>query len=636
MRRTRHIVRGPEPATGPMTRHRAVIWLSLALVALTVAVFAPVRHFDFVSWDDPSYVSENPVVSRGLTRAGLVWAFSTAGGPYWHPLTWLSHMADVQVFGLRAGGHHVTNLILHVVTTLLLFWLLVRMTGSSFRSAFVAALFAVHPLHVESVAWVAERKDVLSGCFWMLALWVYEHYVRAPSRRRYALLAGAFALGLMAKPMLVTLPLVLLLLDIWPLGRTSFAAPARRDGPPAGPAARLTQLVAEKVPLFTMSLAAAVLTIVVQSRVGAVQGFDSLSLGQRLANAGVSCAVYIGKAVWPSPLAAFYPLRPQPAWLVWTCLLALAGISALVAMRARRQPWLLVGWLWYLVTLLPVSGLIQVGGQALADRFTYIPLIGIFLMVAWSGADARSRRLRLAAGAAALVAVAASSIVAGTQVLTWKDSETMWRHAASAVPGNDLAHANLAALFARAGRNDEALEQFAEAIRIAASADGEALAAPGTRQRNFAARLHNDVAVLLARQGRWADAIGHFREAIRALPDFGEAHAGLGQALAAGGALEEAIREATRSVQIEPGRPEFHADLSSLLYRSGNLPAAIGHLETALRVGPGHAGAAKWHYNLAAMLAQTGDAPGARQHLTASLQIDPGYEPARRALDLMK
>ncbi|MBE3123570.1 MAG: hypothetical protein IMZ65_02070, partial [Planctomycetes bacterium] len=329
---------------------------------LTIAVFAPVRHFDFVSWDDPLYVSENPVVSQGLTGHGVVWALTSPGDFYWHPLTWVSHMADVEMFGMRPGAHHVMTLLLHIASTLLLFWFLQRTTGLVGSSAVVAALFAVHPLRVESVAWIAERKDVLGGLFWMLTLWAYVAYVRAPGRARYARLLGLFALGLMAKPTLVTLPVVLLLLDAWPLGRIALGESRPRFGAAQQPwsAAGIAPLVLEKVPLFALSVAASVVTFFAQFHVGAVQGLETVPVSERLSNAVVACVTYIGQALWPARLAAFYPFRPLPGWWVLCCLLALVGLSYAALRLGRHRPYVLVGWLWYLVTLLPVIGLIQV------------------------------------------------------------------------------------------------------------------------------------------------------------------------------------------------------------------------------------------------------------------------------------
>jgi hypothetical protein len=352
--------------------------IALALVAITLAVYLPVRQFGFVNFDDPDYVSANAHIAHGLTRAAVLWAFTTGYAANWHPLTWLSHMIDVQVFGVNAGPQHLVNLLLHVLNTLLLFGLLHRMTGARGRSAFVAALFAVHPLHVESVAWIAERKDVLSTLFWMLTMWAYVAYVRRPSWARYLGVAIAFALGLMAKPMLVTLPAVLLLLDVWPLGRTGVTRLLRPR----------RALVLEKLPLFALAAVSSVMTFLVQRRGGAVSTVDQYPWASRVANALVEYVVYLGRMCWPARLSIFYPYSQSlPGWSVAGSLVLLVALSVAVFRAGGRRPYLVVGWLWYVVTLVPVIGLIQIGTQARADRYTYVPLIGIFIMAAWGLPD---------------------------------------------------------------------------------------------------------------------------------------------------------------------------------------------------------------------------------------------------------
>lgn len=613
-----------------------MLWLSVALVALTVAVFAPVGHFSFVSWDDPAYVYWNPVVSRGLTPDGITWALTSPGQFYWHPVTWLSHMADVQIFGLRAGAHHVTNLVLHVAGSLLLFWVLRRMTGQAGRSVLVAALFAVHPLHVESVAWIAERKDVLSGVFWMLTLWAYVDYVRIPSRGRYAALVAFFALGLMSKPTLVTLPLVLLLLDIWPLCRIGVAEAASRSGASRQPAptTSVVRLVAEKIPLFALSIAGSAVTFLAQFHVGAVETLETVPVSERLSNAVVSSVAYIGMALWPERLAAFYPFRPIAGWRVLCCVLILAGVSYAAVRARRRRPYLMVGWLWYLVTLLPVIGLIQVGSQSMADRFTYLPLIGLLIAFVWGAGDllASFRVHRLAVGASALAIVAACAGAARLQVGYWKDSETLWQRAVDVVPNNDLAHANLGLVLAAAGRPDEALAHFSEAVRIIQTPDVRTGTGRGTPPPEYAALLHNQIGLLLARQGRWTEAILHFREVVRLRPGGADAHHALGQALAADGQLDEAIRESREAIRLNPGRAEFHGDFASVLYRARDVPGAIVQLEQAIKLNPTDRSAAKWHYNLGAMLNESGRVADAIRELESALAIDSAYEQARRAL----
>jgi len=447
------------------------IAIALALAALVLAIYAPVRHFDFVQLDDPAYITENPHVLRGLTLDGVRWAFTTGHAANWHPLTWLSHMLDAELFGVAPGPHHLTSVLLHALNTLLLFGALLRMTGAVWRSAVVAALFGVHPLRVESVAWVAERKDVLSALFWLLTLRAYAGFAApaepaAPRRgRRYALALALFALGLMAKPMLVTLPFTLLLLDWWPLGRLG------RTG--AWP------LVREKIPFVALAAASSAVTLIVQERGGAVSAVSSEPFALRLENAVVSLVAYLRDMLWPAGLTVIYPFPESvPAWQAAGACLVLGGISLAAWRLARSHPYVPVGWLWYLGTLLPVAGLVRVGLQARADRYTYVPLIGIFIAVVWGGAELAARagarfprRPALPAAAPALLAAAsilALAAAARHQVGYWKDNVTLWTRATVLTLRVDEfeAHMSLGAALAAQGRSGEALRHFAEAVRL--------------------------------------------------------------------------------------------------------------------------------------------------------------------------
>jgi hypothetical protein len=537
-----------------MIRGRTIL-VVLVLAALTVAVYAPVGRFDFVQLDDPAYVTENPHVLGGLTLDGLAWAFTTGHAANWHPVTWLSHMLDVQLFGVDAGAHHLTSLALHAANTLLLFGLLALLTGALWRSALVAALFAVHPLHVESVAWVAERKDVLSAFFLLLTLWAYAGFVRSVgpaataagetagrSRRvYYALMLVAFALGLMAKPMLVTLPFVLLLLDVWPLERLNAAWRGERRleanaGSPRRPATGSSKaggttrrskdrpaeagtlgsvallktawpLVREKLPLFVMAAASSIVTLVVQQRGGAVTPFEVYPFSLRLQNAVVSIAAYLRDAVWPVGLTVLYPFPAAvPADQVAISLAVLAVISLVAYRLARREPYLLVGWLWYLGTLVPVAGLVQVGVQARADRYTYVPLIGIFIMVAWGlGAIVgRHPRLRMVVSAAAIGAIVGCAVTARAQASYWTDSVALWTRATMVTLHVDEfeAHMSLGTTLGNQGRVDEAREHFAEAARLRPESDA----------------AHCSLGIALARSGRLRDAARELNEALRLHP----------------------------------------------------------------------------------------------------------------------
>jgi hypothetical protein len=574
----------PTPRDGPSSdapihgaRPRLPAWrlglVVAGLIALNLVVYAPVRHYEFVQLDDPAYVTENPDVTRGITAQGVAWALTTGHSANWHPLTWLSHMLDVQMFGLNAGAHHATSVVLHIASTLLLFALLLRMTGAPGRSAVVAALFAAHPLHVESVAWVAERKDVLSTLFWMLTLWAYVGYVRRPRWTRYAAVVVLFALGLMAKPMLVTLPFVLLLLDVWPLGRLerrpglkpgTYGETGRPGLKPAtasvgsGLQAGTTwaALVREKLPLFAMAIASGIVTFVVQQRGGAVTGLEASPFALRLENALVSYVAYMVQMIWPAGLTVLYPFADSvPGWQVAGSLLLLAGISFGVVRAARRHPYLPVGWLWYVGTLVPVSGLIRVGLQARADRYTYVPLIGLFIIIAWGVADllGRSPARRLAAAVAATLAILACTVTARGQVEYWKDDVALWTRATMLTLHVDEyhAHVSLGRTLTDQGRLGEAVAHFSRAVRLQpASAE---------------ARL--DLGVALTRQGKTSDAIASFEKAVNLQPDFEQAHVNLAIAFANTGRFAEAIREFNEALRINPDNEAARRAVAELTRR---------------------------------------------------------------------
>jgi tetratricopeptide (TPR) repeat protein len=531
--------------------------VALALIAITLTVYAPVRHHGFLTWDDTLYVTQNPEVLRGLTWHGVRWAFTTGYAWNWHPLTWLSHMLDVQLYGRDAGLHHLTNVLLHVANTLLLFGLLHRTTGDVARSGFVAALFGVHPLHVESVAWVAERKDVLSGLFWMLTLWAYAGYARRPSAGRYAAVLVLFALGLMSKPMVVTLPFVLLLMDVWPLRRL-----------PAG-----WRLVWEKLPLLALAAAASAVTFLVQQRDGAVPGIESLPLGLRLQNAVVSYAAYVRTTLWPARLAAFYPYPASfGASRVLAAIALLVGASVL-AWVFRRRGYVLVGWLWFLGTLVPVIGFVQAGNQALADRFMYVPLVGLLVVIAWGAPDVLGRwpgaRLVLPFGAG--LAVAASVVGARAQVEHWRDDATLWEHALVVTSGNHVAHTNVGNILMRQGRVDEAIPHYAEALRV----------------RPAFALAHGNLGLALAAQGRLGDALDHYAEALRLDPRYAEAHYNMSLDLAKLGRNEEAIAHLEEAVRLKPEAAEPHRVLGVMLAALGRTTEAAAQFGEALRLDPG-------------------------------------------------
>ena len=460
---------GPANSTAVEPRPYAVIAVCGVLLVLVAGVFGQTARHPFVNYDDDQYVFENAHVAGGLTADGLAWAFTRSHASNWHPLTWVSHMADCEIYGLgHPGGHHLTSVALHAATAILLFLLLLEMTAELWPSAFVAALFAVHPLHVESVAWVSERKDVLSGLFFVLTLAAYARYVRRPSVRRYLVMLGAFWLALLSKPMVVTLPLVLLLLDYWPLRRIMTGTSGKEARFRTERMSQVRRLVLEKIPLVVLGLTVAAVTYLVQGT--ARQSMPELTLPARAGNALVSYVSYLGKFVYPVRLAVFYPHpgTALPLWQVVTASLVLCGISAGVFAWGRRQPYLLVGWLWYLGMLVPVIGLVQVGYQAMADRYTYLPQIGIYMMLAWgavhlAGASPVRRR---ACAVAACIVVALLSVRAWRQTSYWRDSEALWMHALASTSRNYEAHHHLGKALAARGESDAAIAQYRLALEI--------------------------------------------------------------------------------------------------------------------------------------------------------------------------
>ncbi len=572
------------------------------LCAITAIAYAGLLRNGFVSWDDPYYVSENPRVLAGLTWPGLVWAFTTTQGANWHPVTWLSHMLDVQLFGPDPAMHHAVSLLLHIVNAVLLFRVLSRTTGALGPSAFVATLFAVHPVHVESVAWAAERKDVLSTLFWMLTMNVYVVYVEKPARWRYATLLIVFALGLMSKAMLVTLPFVLLLLDLWPLARHERMS--------------WRGLVREKLPLIAMSVALSVATFLAQQHAGAVQQLAGVPLASRIANGLVSYVRYIGKTVWPTGLSALYPYpETVESWKVLGAVVALAGVSVVAIASRSRRPYLTVGWFWYLGTLVPVIGFVQVGYQAMADRYTYIPLIGLFIIVAWGAGELTaawsSRRAVLAAGAAAVIL--ASMWLTRAQVRVWHDGVSLWRHAVTVTSRNFVAFTNLGYELAKSGKSDEAIEQDRRALALAP---------------NYLLARQN-LAMALVSQGKYDAAIGEYRTALRLEPANALVRADLGLALANAHRDSAAIVEYEEALRATPDLAVAHVRLGNALLRQGDLSEAISHYKQAIRVEPSSAEA---HNNLGVALANRGDVHEAIGEFTEALRLNPNYGDARNNL----
>jgi len=536
--------------------------LSAGLAALTLLAYAGVARNQFINLDDNDYVTQNVRVQAGITWRGVVWAFTTGHSANWHPLTWLSHMLDCELFGLDPTGHHLVNLLVHVATALLLFRLFLKTTRAPWPSAFVAATFALHPLHVESVAWIAERKDVLAAFFWVLTTLAYVRWLEGRGRGRYLAVVGSYALGLLSKPMLVTLPFTLLLLDLWPLGRS-------------GNFAGLGKLVGEKAPLFLLAFASSVVTFFVQRDAGAMTLSDHVPFALRAANALVAYASYLGKAFWPSHLAVYYPHAAEAlraSEIAGAAAILGAATWAVLRVRARR-PWLAVGWLWFLGTLVPVIGLVQVGSQAMADRYTYVPLIGISVAVAFDFGwfAERCRAVRIAASVLLAAAVAAWTGLTARQIAYWRDDLSLFGHVVEVMPENHLAHGILGNVHLRERQFDLAMSEYETALRI----------------RPTYAQAHSNMGMALELSGRPEEAILKYEEALRISPTLAEAHHNLGRLLAAYGRLLPAITHLEAAVRSNPDLVEVRINLGNALMLAGRRSEAIEQFEKALELRPG-------------------------------------------------
>lgn len=600
-----------EPPPGPGDGLRPAPcdrWLGALLAALVLGVFAPALRHDFITYDDPAYVVANPHVNTGLSWANFRWAWTSFEHSNWHPLTWLSHQLDCTLFGLAPWGHHLTNILLHAASTLLLFVVLRRATGFRWRSLVVAALFGLHPLRVESVAWIAERKDVLSTCLGLFALRAYVLYAErrrtaaAGAGRGYAWALVAFAASLTAKPMLVTLPCVLLLLDVWPLDR--LASPAPRPW---------LRLLAEKLPFFALAAASCVLTTHAQAAGGAVKSLEDYTLVGRLANALLAYSQYLGKLFWPVDLAVLYPNfgeQPPAASLAFAALLLAAITAAALLLWRRGHRWAVVGWLWFLGTLVPVIGLVQVGGQTMADRYSYFPSIGVLLVLVWATAEATARRPRraLLLGTAAGAALAACVAVTSVQLGRWRDSVTLFRHTVAVTQDNWMAHFNLHVAYSRIpGCAREAREEFARMAAIIAA---------------FAERYNQRGLALLREPARRPEAIAAFQKAVRIKGDEPAPHLNLGRALAQAGRTDEALAELRLATRLDPENGDARLALGRLLAEQpGQREAALAELRLAVWL---LSGSVEAHTALAGVCAAD---PRRRAEATAeyekALRLDP-------------
>ena len=601
-------------------------WLiGAGLAVVTLVVYAQVAGHQFIALDDDLYIRDNPMVNRGITLSRIGWAFTTFHQANWHPLTWISHMIDSQVFGMNAGGHLLVNALIHATNTLLLFWFLLRTTHARWPSAVVAALFALHPLHVESVAWAAERKDVLSTLFGLLSLIAYARYAKARSVSWYALTVIALILGLLAKPILVTWPFVMLLLDYWPLRRLDVATALRRRASDAdannasterggykGLAPRqseaATTLVLEKIPLFAIAAASSVMTVIAQSRGGTVRTFTDAPVILRLSNALVSYAKYVLLAFWPNDLAVYYPFAPMgiPSWQIIGAALLLIGITAFCVFQWKVRPYLIVGWLWFVGTLIPVIGFVQVGGQIMADRYFYIPSIGLFIAIVFgvaSIAQTRGIARSLSVATIAMVLLVFATLT-NAQIHRWRDSITLFQHTLAVTPPNFPIEYNLAHVLGEEGRYDEAAAHFQKALEI---------------KPDFFDALLN-MGVTRAQQGQTGEAIEYFQRAIAVQPDSAKAHAELGVAMARQNRTDVAFEELSKALELAPSDADVHTNLGLVLARLGKIQDAIDELHQAVWLKPDSAEA---HNNLGLVLFASGKLRESIPEFEAALRLKP-------------
>ena len=564
---------------------RPEILVCLFLVLSILIVYWQVINYEFVGFDDDLYVTGNSNVKDGLTVSSIIWAFKSTYASNWHPLTWVSHMLDVQLYGMNPGSHHTTNVLFHIVNSMLLFIVFKRMTGRIWQSGLIAVLFALHPLHVESVAWVAERKDVLSTFFWFLTLYCYIWYVESPGFGRYIPVFLFFVLGLMAKPMLVTLPFVLLLLDYWPLRRFQFRH-SEDNSRNSFQMSLVLPMLWEKAPFFILSIASGVVTIFVQKTGGAIGSLEVYPFTTRIANVLVSYVNYIGKMVWPSSLSVLYPYQEKLAyWQVAGAFILLVSISLLGIKALQQKPWFTVGWLWYVVTLVPVIGLVQIGTQAMADRYTYVPLIGLFIIIAWgvpelmSNWHYKTKGLAIISATVFLILIRTSSI----QVSYWKNSISLYEHAISVTSNNYIIHNNLGFALTARGKWGDAIKNYQEALKINPDFEtanlnlGITLLAQGKfdkcveyyqevlQVKPHFAKVHNNLGNMLLRKGEIENAIDHFREALRIKQDYAEAYNGLGASMMFKEEINEAIALFQEALRIKPDYIEAQNNLTKTL-----------------------------------------------------------------------
>ena len=623
----------------------------MGILVIVGLVFWPARHFAFVNWDDATYVVNNDVVRKGLTLSGVLWALTTGHAPYWHPVTWMSHMLDVSLFGVAPGAHHVTSVLLHAVNAVLVFLWLRSATGRQFLSLFVGLVFAVHPLHVESVAWVAERKDVLSTCFLLVSLIAWSAYVRHQRRRMsYAIAMAAYALALMSKPMVVTYPVLLLLVDYWPLNRITLNSSR----------AEWRRLVIEKIPFAAMAAATGVVTLMLQAQLGALAQVTSVPWTARLANAVVGYGAYLRMIFWPAGLAGYYPMRHWSAAIVVLAAGLLVVVTTACAIAGRRAPFLIVGWLWFVVGVLPVSGLVQSGGQFVADRFVYLPLLGILVMVAWGAAAVMSDRRRVpgaVAGAAGLAIVIALAVAARAQVMTWANSEALWSRVVAVTPPSVRAYDNLAQAYRDERRFSDAIAKYETALSLPL----------GPGDASSTANLRNSLGITFALAGERAAADAQFAQAVALDPTLPEIHINWGNTLAQMHRLPAAEAQFREAIRLDAGLLEPRLGLTNIYLQTDRHDDAVAEARAAVRLAPDSAqarcalglalvarsdleaavtefrsaiqhdfGLAKAHFGLGLALARKGDRTDATQELATAVRLDGSLVEAQELLNELR
>ncbi|RJQ60494.1 MAG: tetratricopeptide repeat protein [Desulfobacteraceae bacterium] len=590
-------------------------WISFALILAILGAYGPITNYPFINLDDSVYVYENPHIREGLSLKGIRWALTATYASNWHPLTWLSHMADVTLFGMNPGLHHLTNLYLHVINSLMLFLFLKRFTGSDWKSGMVAMLFALHPINVESVAWVSQRKTLLCALFWILTMWSYCRNAEHPGLGRYMIVLLCFVVGLLAKPAIVSLPIILLFLDRWPLERYA----KHSDLFSGGSKALAWRLILEKIPLFLFAAFESIITFWAQKSGGAVTTLTVLPLDVRVSNAIVSYISYLKQMLFPINLVILYP-HPRwiPGWQIAGSALLLALIAFLAVKDARRRPYVIVCWLWYGVALIPMIGIVQVGIQAIADRYAYIPLIGIFILMVWFLADISAnwmhQKVKLASIAGILIVTLIG--IARGQVETWRNSISLFDHALSATTGNYLAHYQLGMALAESGRIDEALSHYANAIEI-------------NPKFEF---VHFNVGVAMFLKGRLDEAADAFSRALKIDPLNAAAYDNLGAVRFRQGDVNRAIRHFRKALSLDPRFANAHKNLASAFYEKRAFSEALYHYESALQIDPGDKYA---HNNLGLVLIAQGRYQDAVNHFTKAFEIDSNFEQARHNLNLL-